>query len=134
MTYESGPKLIPISSRHEVEIVRRGHGLDIGELTRDHYGEMQKYLPNESTIPITLGVFYDLPPDPRKFDPNKSNVNNRRHDLHAHATMTEEGIIVTRDDPRDREFAKFLRERGTESKRLTGSRKGYLHLIVYENR
>ena len=48
--------------------------------------------------------------------------------------MTKEGVVVTRDDSKDREFAAFLRERGNESKKLTGSRRRYLHTIVYEDR
>ena len=60
-----GAMLNPITSQYGVQVVRRGHGLDIGDLTQDHYAEMQRHLPNGTTVPITLGVFYDLPPDPK---------------------------------------------------------------------
>ena len=65
MTDNTRAILNPITRQHAVQVVRRGHGLDIGDLTQDHYAEMQRHLPNGATVPITLGVFYDLPPDPK---------------------------------------------------------------------
>ena len=83
-------------------------------------------------IPIKVGIMYDLPPDPEKFDPKKTNINPGFYELDVRARVSKDYLWVERDFGQIESLASFLKERREDEERLDPPISENLTVFVYK--
>ena len=122
-------KLTPVSARVNLEIITGKDGPTV-ELMPQHYNGLVNTLPQGKDF--VLSVFYDLPPDPQKFDPAKTNVDSGRYNVRLKMRQNSQHITLEPDHRHDKGLSRFLSKRSHLEEILTGARRTHVGAIIYE--
>lgn len=136
MTATIDAKLVPVSGLLSFPIVQgdNGFGVDLGQIV---INANQVGLPLKPGEHHVLGLFYDLLPDPKKFDPSKTNNNPGRYNLNVSFIYMDGRLGIAIDSGQEaklKDFSEFLEERRKSEQELQNSQKAYLQAILYIQR
>ena len=127
MTSTPAVKFKPVSSPITIP-VSNGEP-DLGKLVQQYAASL---IPIVGKDGIYLGVFYDLRPDPSKFDHTKANINPGRHDLPLTVNVGNEGLQLSVIGSDIEQLKEFLKQRAQQEQNLEGTVRGYVNAILYQ--
>ena len=127
MTSTLAVKLKPVSGQISIPILNGEPDLD--KLVQQHAASL---IPLVGKVGIYLGVFYDLNPDPGKFDPAKANVDNGRYNLPLDIQQVESGLHLKITEADIAGVKEFLSQRAQLEQQSRGATRLYVNAIFYQ--
>ena len=117
----------PVAFVGRLDIINGKYGPAIQSPTPEQYSGVDGNNPS-----MILSIFYDLPQDPSKFEPLKTNSNSGRYNIRLKPVRTPQGVVLEPDHRHDKGVSRFLSERLGLEEKLTGIKRTGVLGIIYE--